>query len=61
MRYILVGGVPFIAYTGTGTFTALRTVDSDDCLTKIKEKISKMYDECGGLMIIIDTHTGKEV
>ena len=54
-RYILVGG----HYTGTGRYTGLSVVGSADTVEEAKEATNKQYEECGGLLLWIDTLTGK--
>lgn len=59
-RYIVVGGIPFRSYTGTGTYTGLKVVGSSNNKRAIKKLVKDSYDACGGLLTIIDTTTGKE-
>lgn len=59
MKYILVGGNPFRMYTGTLTYTGLDVVAKSDSLEEIKKAFNDRYDDCGGLLMIIDTETGE--
>ena len=60
MRYIIIGGKPYTGYTGTMTYTGLRIVAETDHIHKIKKLYENNYDQCGGLLLIIDTVTSKE-
>lgn len=59
-KYILIGGNPFTGYTGTQTFTSLKVVGSSNTEEGIKDLWIDKYDECGGLMLILDAETGKD-
>lgn len=59
--FIVIGGNPFRSYTGTGTVTALRIVGTFSTVEKAKQECAAKWDECGGLLIVVDGHTGKEV
>jgi hypothetical protein len=54
-RYILVGG----RYVGGGSFVGLRVVGSANTEDEAKTLTNKQYDVCGGLLLWIDTKTGK--
>lgn len=54
-RYIVVGGNPF-----RNSFTGLRIVSSSDSLAEVKETIKLHYDNCGGLLMVVDCQTGQE-
>jgi len=58
-RYILVGGVPFREYTGTTSCIGIRVVASAETKKEAKEATYKFSDECGGLLLWIDTQTGQ--
>lgn len=61
-RYVVIGANPFTAYTGTETFTGLRIVDTFDELKDFTSEMRRRYfDECGGLYLVLDTKTNKEV
>lgn len=59
-RYILVGGNPITVYTGTTTFTSLRVVGSASSKEDIRRMYEEHYEECCGLMTVIDAELGKE-
>lgn len=59
MKYILVGGNPFRGYRGTTTFTSLKVVASCQTKDEARQLWNQHYDDCGGLMIIIDAETGQ--
>ena len=56
-KYLLIGGEPFIEYTGTTTFTYLKVIGTANSKQTMKKMYSDNYYECGGLMIIINTKT----
>ncbi len=60
-KYVLVGGNPIRSYTGTGTFTGLHVVGHAETLEGIKELFTEKYDQCGGLLVMIELATGQEV
>lgn len=60
-RYILVGGNPFTCYMGTTTFTGMSVKDSANDAYEAKKATDYWFDRCGGLLLWIDTETGKEV
>jgi len=59
-KYIIIGGNYYRAYTGTGTFTSINVVGSTDSEEEVKQIVNDKCNECGGLMLVIDTTTGKE-
>lgn len=59
-RYLLIGGNPFVGYTGTEACTHLNVVGSADSKPAIKKMHTSHYEECGGLLLIIDTYTMTE-
>lgn len=56
MKYVLVGGNPF-----RHSFTGLRVVASSNDKMEIRKMWDQHYDDCGGLMIIVDTETGNQL
>ena len=59
--YIVVGGNPFRGYTNTLTFTSLKVVGKASSQEELKKLVEDNYEACAGLMIVIDSSTGKEV
>lgn len=59
MRYSIIGGNPIRALTGTGTFTALNVVGVVDTEEEVKRVVDEKYEECGGLLLVIDLQTGR--
>ncbi|KKN19848.1 hypothetical protein LCGC14_0941740 [marine sediment metagenome] len=60
-RYILIGGKPFTGHTGTTSYTGLQVVATSDKLKGLQELYQYNWDICGGLLLIIDSTTGKGV
>ena len=60
-RYIIIGGNPFTDFSGSRTFTGLKIAFSSDDLEECNKKIADLFDECGGLLLLIDTHTNEVV
>ncbi len=62
MRYIIVGGRPFSHHMnrGTVTFSSLKVVGGSDTIEGVKRIWTDKYEECGGLMLVVDTTTGLE-
>jgi len=60
-KYVLVGGNPFRCYTGTVACTGLSVVGNANTKKQMAKITTAQYDKCGGLLIWIDTRTGKEV
>lgn len=60
-RYLIIGGNPFIGYTRTTSITSLNIVGKTNDLEEARRFKKELYDECGGIMILIDTEIGKEV
>jgi hypothetical protein len=60
MKYVIVGGVPYVGYTNTTTFASLKIVGKGNTIEEVKEIVDNHFDECGGLLIIIDMETGEE-
>jgi len=60
-RYILIGGNPFVGYTGTETFTGLKIANEASTIEEAKKMWETNYEECGGLMLIVDTETNCEI
>jgi hypothetical protein len=59
--YILIGGSPFRSYTGTTTFTGIYVVWTGTTLKEARKQIKERFDDCGGLLLLIDGKTGKRV
>lgn len=57
-RYLVIGGLPYKSYTGTGTFTGLRVIAYVDDLELAKEQVRQNYEDCSGLIICVDVETG---
>lgn len=55
MKYILIGGDPFIGYTGTQTYTDLKVVGKSNSPEEIVKLFHEKYDECGGFVRIFNT------
>jgi hypothetical protein len=53
-RFLVVGGIPFRSYTGTGTFTGLRLVGATDSQFEVAQLVDDNYDACGGLIDVFD-------
>jgi len=49
-KYVVMGGNPFRGYTGTTTFTALRTLGIFDTQEEADKCIDDKFDDCGGLI-----------
>ena len=58
-KYIVVGGNPFRSYTGTEVCTGLRVVDTADSKEECEMIVRTHYEECGGLMLVVDAETGE--
>jgi hypothetical protein len=58
-RYTVIGGNYYRSYTGTGTFTGLDIVGKCDTIEELKEILKEKYEECGGLIAVVDTETGE--
>lgn len=58
-KFSIIGGNPYRGYTGTTTFTALRVVGVCDTRDEVKAIVDQYYEECGGLLIVIDLATGQ--
>lgn len=50
-RFLIVGGHPF-----NNSFTGLSVVDAVDTKNEADISWHDHYDECGGLLLVIDTH-----
>lgn len=48
-------------YNGTTTFTSLDIKFKTDSLEKAKDQFHKEYEECSGLVLVIDTVTGESI
>lgn len=58
-KYIIVGGKPIMVYTGTGTFTEINVVGTTNSIKEARKIYCDKYDECGGLLLIINAITGE--
>lgn len=61
MRYTLVGGNPFRMYTGTTTFTSISVVGQTNTIKEMQQLVNDSYEKCGGLLLVLDNETGREV
>lgn len=59
MKYLVVGGNPFTCYTGTTSFTSLDVVGKANSWKEAADIFNNKYDECSGLLLIIDMETGE--
>ncbi len=57
-RFSIIGGNPFRCFNGTQTFTSLRVAAVCDTEEQVKSLVEKWYQECGGLLLVIDLTTG---
>jgi hypothetical protein len=55
-RYIIIGGNPMSMYNGTTTFTSLRVIGKTNDHNKAQEIADHNYDQCAGLIDIVDTN-----
>lgn len=53
-RFILVGANPYRGYTNTLTYTDLKVIGSVDTEIELKKLVEDSYDDCGGLLHVID-------
>lgn len=60
-KYLVVGGLPFRGYTNTLTYTGLKIVGGANTKKELEKLVKDKFDEHGGLLLSIDTETGKEV
>ncbi len=60
-RYMVIGGNPFRGYTGTQTYTAIRVIGLCPTIEDARNLWQASYEDCGGLLLIVDCETGKEV
>ena len=60
-RFILIGGEPYRGYTNTLTYTSLRVVGTTNNEKDMRKLVKEKYEECGGLLIVVDGDTGGEV
>jgi RNA polymerase subunit RPABC4/transcription elongation factor Spt4 len=59
-KYIIIGGQPFKNYNNTTVFTGLKVIDTAETADIAKAIVEDVYNECGGLIIIVDAETGEE-
>ena len=57
-RFLVVGGNPIRSYTGTGTFTSLRSIGATDSPEEAAQLVRDNYDTCAGLIEVFDTEQG---
>jgi len=60
-KYFLIGGIPYRSYTGTGTFVGLKVVGQYDSIEEVETAVKLHYEECGGLLMVLDSTTGQEL
>lgn len=60
-RYVLIGAVPFVMYTGTMSVTSLKILARTNDKTKVKALTDKHFDAAGGLLLWLDCETGKRM
>lgn len=58
-KFAIIGGIPFRGYTMT--YLGLKVVKVTSNKAETTDTINKYWDECGGLVIVIDLETGEEV
>lgn len=56
--FALIGGKPFRCYTGTTTYTGLSVVAKCNTKKQAEKLYRKHYEDCGGLLLIVDLDTG---
>lgn len=61
MPYVIIAGYPFKNHTGTTTYTFLYIAGKAETLEEAKKLANKEYDQCGGLLLILDLESGKSV
>jgi hypothetical protein len=60
-RYHVIGGNPFRMHTGTTTFTSFDILLSSDSLEEANQVVNDKYEECCGLIGVLDAETGSLV
>lgn len=60
MKYIIVGGKPFRNHNSTVIFTGLNVVGKAQTKEEVNQIVNLHFDDCGGLMMVIDAETGEE-
>lgn len=60
-RYVIIDGKPFQDYNSTTVFTSLDVIFSTNCFNELKELAAEAYDECAGLIMVLDTETNEQV
>ena len=60
-RYVIIGATPFRGYTNTLTYTSLNVVESTDDKDDVPRLVALQYEECGGLLIVMDRLTGERL
>lgn len=59
-RFILIGGNPFRPYTGTTTYTSLKVIGTAHSKEEIRKLYQDNYENCAGLLLVVEAETGKE-
>lgn len=54
MKYIVIGGIPIKAYTGTTTFLGLQKIGIYDNKKEAEQAVDDNYNECSGLIDIYE-------
>jgi len=49
-KFVVMGALPFRTYTGTVTYTGLRTLGIYDTQEEADARIEECFDEAGGLI-----------
>jgi len=58
-QYIVVGGNPFTGYTGTMSYTSLRSLGTFSSKEEAEECREEMWEECGGLIEVFPVEIKK--
>ena len=58
-RYTVVGGNTVTGMNGYTLFHSLRCICTTDDPEDARQAVSDNWDECGGLMLVIDNTTGR--
>ncbi len=53
-KFLVIGGKPFVGYTRTTTYTDIRILGFFALLDEAEDCVRANYDDCGGLISIID-------
>lgn len=52
--FTIIGGNPFISFTGNQMFTGLRIVDKVETFQEMEKVVKENFEDCGGLILILD-------